>query len=146
MPVTGAAVGLDPMGFAPITEATKPERIEGPLVRHVSPGTGDYELTSGGRRFGRTTSIRQRVYLALATRRGESPTLQGFGLTLPGRINDGAIKGEVRRALNQLAVVEQAISISSIVVTDDGTLGRINIHIVYVPVGQRETESVTFTL
>lgn len=146
MPVTGAAVGLDPFGFPPITAAPEPEPRQGPFVRHVSPGTGDYELTANGRRFKRTTSIRQRVYLALATRRDESPVLRGFGLALPGRINTGAIQAEVRRALNQLAVVEGVIRIRRIEVNESEALGRVAIFITYVPVGQREPDTVTIPL
>lgn len=146
MPVTGAAVGLDPFGFPLITAAPEPEPLQGPFVRHISPSTGDYELTANGRRFKRTTSIRQRVYLALATRRDVSPVLRNFGLRLPGRVNVGSVQAEVRRALNQMAVVEGVIRIRSIDVSESETLGRVAIFVTYVPVGQRDAETVTIPL
>lgn len=126
-----APAGTSPFGIGTPTTATVPP--DGPVgSRYINPTTGDYEVDSTTGQFKQMPGVRQRVLLAVLTRR-DSSGIPGFGTRMPARMGDdfeAACDAEIRSALRQMVEIEKVIRIDGIKV-ERGAAGRARITISY---------------
>jgi phage baseplate assembly protein W len=120
MPGLGSSpLGSSGLGTGSIVEA--PERPDPPQgANWIDVQTRDYQVDSLTGELKRMPVTRQRVYLALRTRRGSSAVLREFGTKIPGKIDqffEQRVINEVRRALADLidegAIILQDITVNT---------------------------------
>jgi hypothetical protein len=127
------SAGLGPFGLgSPASASLPPEGAAG--CRWINPVTRSYEQDEDTRQFKQMPSVRQRVYLAIATLLGSSSTLTTQGIRLPQKMGDsyeGEVKAAVALALRQMTDIEKVLRIDGVTVLK----GR----------GQRSRTTVSFT-
>jgi len=142
-----AGFGLMPAGLGPFglgTPAEAPEAIEPTNgSRYINPATRDYEVDAVTGQFSQMPPTRQRVLLALTTRRDTSG-LPGFGLKMPARMGDtfeAEARAAVQLALRHMTELERSLRVNAIVV-EKGALGRARLTVFYTDLLSGERDSV----
>ncbi len=125
--------GLSPFGLgSPASASLPPDGAAG--CRWINPATRSYEQDETTRQFKQMPSIRQQVYLAVATLLESSSTLRTQGIRPPQKMGDtyeAEMKAAVALALRHLTDIRKVVRIDGITVLK----GR----------GQRSRTTVSFT-
>lgn len=139
-------VGSTPFGFGVPTVAPTPPSTVPEGARFIDPFTGDYVLDSEGE-YERISGVRQRVVVALTTRKGSSAVLQTFGLKLPDKIDatfQQRVTNAVRAALSHLIAVKPPVIRLDAVEVQTPQPGRAYITVRWTDLTNGQPEFVTF--
>lgn len=133
MPTTGAPLG-SPFGLGEATAAPTAPLGASTVSRYINPNTKSYEVDSETGHYAQMPTVRQRVYIALASVRGSSSVLPNLGLRLGGAIDaraENRLRGEVRLAVSDM-VAEGVLRIENIdVFVNENALGRLELTLWY---------------
>ncbi len=113
--------------------------------RYINPATRDYEFNESTGHLSQMPTLRQRVLLAVMTRKGSSTALPDFGISLPPKMGstfEAEVTASVRSALIHLTDTERVMRIDSVVV-EKGAGGRARVTISYTDTTAGTPDSVT---
>ena len=100
------------------------------VARVVDLDTKDYVVD--GRQFQETTSVKQRIVIALSSTQGSGAAVRELGFALPpgtvmGKGFDATAKDAVRRSLKQIVEVEKKAKIVDLIVSRMGNTAFITL-------------------
>jgi len=140
--------GAQPLGTSPFGVGTPASAVEPPNgpsgSRYINPQTGDYEVDPTTRQFKQMPPTRQRVLLAVLTRR-DSSALPGFGVRLPPRMDENfeqRVRNSINQALRHMTEVEKSLLVKDIKI-ERGLGGRARITISFRDLVNGTQDSVT---
>jgi phage baseplate assembly protein W len=139
----GSPIGSTPFGVGTPAVSQAPPETHLRNAAFIDYRERDYVFDSEGE-LERMPVTRQRVLLALATRRGSSSIMPEFGLALPARIDSSFNERAQQAVLDALShLVGTAIEIEEIRVDVGYPVGRVKITVSYTDLTTRESQEVT---
>jgi len=137
--------GASAMGSAPFgigTPAAAPDALGlSAGSRYLNPSTGDYQVDPTTEHFAQMPKTRQRVLLALLTRRNSS-AVDGFGKRVARRMGDSfevEERANVAEALHHMTEVEKVLRVNQVDVERGlGGRARVTVHYTDLVSGERD--------
>lgn len=127
-------LGSTPFGAGtPLPAGVPPTGYSG-LCRFIDGLTGDYQINTITGHLAGMPILRQRILLALVTRKGSSSALPKLGLSWPTKIDAQMARlldAEARASLFQLTDVEKCMRIDELTIEQVEGTGRVRLTLRY---------------
>lgn len=139
------AAGTGPGGLlVPATVAASPSKSAG--SRFLNPITRDYELDQSTNQFAQMPPTRQRVLLALMTKKGSATANPEFGLAVPDKIRStfaAEVNVSARAALGHLTREDAPVISIDAITVDVPSPGRAILTVSYTDISTGESDEAS---
>lgn len=139
------AAGIGPGGLlVTATVAASPDKSAG--SRFLNPRTRDYEVDSTSGQFAQMPPTRQRVLLALMTRKGSATAWPTFGLRVPDKIRStfaAEMQANTREALSHLTREDAPVIVIDAITVEIPSPGRAILTVSYTDLLTGESDEAS---
>lgn len=139
-------LGSTPFGAGTPLPAGDPPTGYSGLCRFIDGISGDFAIDATTGHLAGMPLLRQRVLLALVTRRGSSTVLPKFGLAYASKITESQLRlmdANARASLYQLTDVEKVMRIDSLTVEQVEGTGRVRLTLSYTDLSTGGTDTLS---